>query len=195
MARRDHIGEKEPEDNAEHIKNQIKNNLNNPEMIEHMKMLLDQAASAAPSPEFAGGTEEQKEYLRLLAESDQSSYYDMLDENLGEINKIVAGTPSETYEFHTLGEHLQKETITFKPKETVNHPDHYLGDRQFEPIDVINDWNLNFQTGNAVKYISRVGRKGKDIEDLEKAIWYLQYEVKKLKEQPSAQYTFPGNGV
>lgn len=68
-------------------------------------------------------------------------------------------------------------------KEAINHPDHYLGERKYEPIDVINDWDLNFQTGNAVKYISRAGRKdpAKTIQDLEKAIWYLRWEVDNLK--------------
>lgn len=72
-------------------------------------------------------------------------------------------------------------------KETINHPDHYLGERKYEPIDVINDWGLNFQTGNAVKYISRAGRKNSDatIEDLEKAVWYLQWEINYLKSEKS----------
>lgn len=72
-------------------------------------------------------------------------------------------------------------------KETINHPDHYLGERKYEPIDVINDWGLNFQTGNAVKYISRAGRKNSDatIEDLEKAVWYLQWEINYLKGEKS----------
>lgn len=72
-------------------------------------------------------------------------------------------------------------------KETINHPDHYLGERKYEPIEVINDWGLNFQTGNAVKYISRAGRKNSDatIEDLEKAVWYLQWEINYLKSEKS----------
>lgn len=72
-------------------------------------------------------------------------------------------------------------------KETINHPDHYLGERKYEPIEVINDWGLNFQTGNAVKYISRAGRKNSDatIEDLEKAVWYLQWEINYLKGEKS----------
>jgi hypothetical protein len=70
-----------------------------------------------------------------------------------------------------------------KHKETIDHPNHYLGTRKFEPIDVINDWELNFQTGNAVKYISRAGRKNpeKTIEDLKKAVWYLEWEIKSLE--------------
>ena len=51
----------------------------------------------------------------------------------------------------------------------------------FEPIDVIEDWNLGFNLGNAVKYISRAGRKDDVITDLEKARWYLDREITKLK--------------
>lgn len=61
----------------------------------------------------------------------------------------------------------------------INHPSHYAANRIFEPIDVITDWQLDFCLGNAVKYISRAGRKEKDKEkeDIEKAIFYLQYYV------------------
>lgn len=56
--------------------------------------------------------------------------------------------------------------------EMVNHPAHYAEGRKYEPIAVIEDWNLNFSLGSAVKYISRAGRKDKDkvIEDLQKAV-------------------------
>lgn len=69
------------------------------------------------------------------------------------------------------------------------NPTHYRGDRQFEPIAVIEDWDLNYRLGNALKYISRNGRKpGEDPrEGLRKAIWYLEREIAALDE-PS-QYT------
>ena len=41
----------------------------------------------------------------------------------------------------------------------------------------IEDWNLGFNTGNAIKYIARAMHKGKLTEDLEKAIWYLRREI------------------
>ena len=65
------------------------------------------------------------------------------------------------------------------------NPSHYRGDRQFEPIAVIEDWNLNYRLGNAVKYISRNGRKpGEDPrEGLRKAIWYLEREIEALDGQ------------
>lgn len=66
------------------------------------------------------------------------------------------------------------------------NPSHYRGDRQFEPIAVIEDWGLNYRLGNALKYISRNGRKpGEDPrEGLRKAIWYLEREIAAL-DKPS----------
>ena len=61
----------------------------------------------------------------------------------------------------------------------INHPKHYCEGRKYEPIDVIEDWGLGMHGGNAVKYISRAGRKGDAIEDLEKARWYVDRYVQK----------------
>lgn len=61
------------------------------------------------------------------------------------------------------------------PKEKVVHPQHYGGDTVYETIKVIEAWRLDFHLGNAVKYISRAGRKEGStyVEDLEKAHAYL----------------------
>ena len=66
----------------------------------------------------------------------------------------------------------------------VNHPAHYRKDTGFEAIDVIEAWGLNFNLGNVVKYIGRNGKKDPDkyIEDLEKARWYLDREIKTRKQ-------------
>jgi len=61
--------------------------------------------------------------------------------------------------------------------ETVNHPPHYGGDTTYETIKVVEAWDLNFCLGNAVKYISRAGKKGDALEDLKKAQWYLSREI------------------
>jgi hypothetical protein len=53
--------------------------------------------------------------------------------------------------------------------DNINHPSHYT-DGKIEVIDYIEDKKLNFNLGNAVKYISRAGKKGDKIEDLKKAI-------------------------
>lgn len=72
----------------------------------------------------------------------------------------------------------------------IDHPAYYAEGRKYEPIDVIEDWDLDFSLGNAVKYISRAGRKqdyegqdqlNKTIEDLEKAKFYLNYKITSLK--------------
>jgi len=68
--------------------------------------------------------------------------------------------------------------------EQVNHPQHYGGeDNPYEAIKVIDAWELGFSLGNTVKYISRAGKKGKDkeLEDLRKALWYLQHHIETLE--------------
>ena len=65
----------------------------------------------------------------------------------------------------------------------VNHPAHYTTGK-IECIDFITDKKLNFARGNAVKYIVRAGMKdpAKEIEDLQKAVFYINYEIKCLEE-------------
>lgn len=63
----------------------------------------------------------------------------------------------------------------------VNHPSHYT-DGKIEVIDFIEDKNLGFCLGNAVKYISRAGKKdpSKEVEDLCKAKWYIERRIKEV---------------
>lgn len=65
--------------------------------------------------------------------------------------------------------------------DTVNHPAHYTYGK-IEVIDYIEDKGFGYNLGNAVKYISRAGKKNPDtlIEDLNKAIWYIKREIKRL---------------
>lgn len=66
------------------------------------------------------------------------------------------------------------------PEDAVNHPAHYGGeDNPYETIKVIEAWDLNFNLGNALKYISRAGKKdaAKAVEDLRKAKQYLDFEI------------------
>lgn len=68
------------------------------------------------------------------------------------------------------------------PNDPVNHPSHYTKGK-IEVADFIADQKLNFDRGNAVKYVCRAGSKdpSKEIQDLEKAIWYINHEIKMLK--------------
>lgn len=65
----------------------------------------------------------------------------------------------------------------------VEHPNHYGGDTTYEAIKVIENWSLGFCLGNTIKYISRAGKKdkAKELEDLQKASWYLNRHIEKLK--------------
>lgn len=73
--------------------------------------------------------------------------------------------------------------IGARESELIKRPSHYTAGRKYEPKDVIRDWELNFNLGSAVKYISRAGRKGDKIEDLEKARQFLDFEIEALKEE------------
>lgn len=85
-------------------------------------------------------------------------------------------------------EHMAAEGFDIDPDEpendAVNHPSHYNRGK-IEVIDFITDQGFNYARGNAVKYISRAGHKSPDteIEDLEKARFYIDYEIKRLKAQ------------
>lgn len=59
-----------------------------------------------------------------------------------------------------------------------NNQEHYKQGK-IEPIDVIEDWNLNFRLGNALKYIARCEHKENKIKDLKKALYYIQREIDK----------------
>jgi hypothetical protein len=62
----------------------------------------------------------------------------------------------------------------------VDHPPHYGGaDNLYEAIKVIEAWGLGFCLGNALKYISRAGKKDDAIQDLRKAAWYLNREIER----------------
>jgi hypothetical protein len=62
--------------------------------------------------------------------------------------------------------------------DVINHPDHYkVGG--IETIDFIEAKNLNYHLGNVVKYITRADHKGKRLEDLKKARWYLDREIER----------------
>lgn len=73
----------------------------------------------------------------------------------------------------------------------VNHPSHYTSGK-FEVIDIIQDQlglegMGNFCLGNAIKYICRAGKKdkAKTIQDLEKAVWYLNHYIDEVKASKS----------
>ena len=79
-----------------------------------------------------------------------------------------------------------------KEFDNVHKPAHYTEGRKFEPKDVIRDWGLNFNTGNAVKYLARAGRKDDIVQDLRKAQEYIQFEIDAIeaerKKEPKPEW-------
>jgi len=60
-------------------------------------------------------------------------------------------------------------------EDPVNKPKHYnVG---IEPIEAIESWKLGYNLGNVIKYVARADHKGKRLEDLKKARWYLDREI------------------
>jgi uncharacterized protein DUF3310 len=81
---------------------------------------------------------------------------------------VVEGATTKTY------------CVKHRERDMVNNPPHYTFGK-FEVIDVVEDWQLDFNLGNAIKYIARHRHKGKPLEDLKKAKWYLERAIKNLE--------------
>ena len=70
-----------------------------------------------------------------------------------------------------------------KMYDSIHKPSHYTRGRKYEPKDVIRDWGLNFNLGSAVKYISRAGRKDDTVQDLMKAVEFINFEIEAIREE------------
>ena len=93
---------------------------------------------------------------------------------------------SENYQIKWPGEDVKKHSEMYRlapDHDPVNHPSHYTAYKGFEVIDFTEQ--LNFNRGCAVKYIARAGKKDptrdSEIQDLEKARWYVDREIQRLK--------------
>jgi Protein of unknwon function (DUF3310) len=78
-------------------------------------------------------------------------------------------------------------------EEQVEHPTHYGGDTTYETIKVLKEWMTSeqfsgFCRGNALKYLSRAGKKGDLLTDLMKAQFYLDYEIKTLAQRQNEEH-------
>lgn len=59
---------------------------------------------------------------------------------------------------------------------------HYEATGEYDLIDIISDYKLNFSRGNVLKYIIRAGKKDDELQDLYKALDYLQREIQYVRE-------------
>lgn len=77
----------------------------------------------------------------------------------------------------------KEQTLVEKQKryhDPVNHPKHYTSHPSgIECIEVTR--HMNFNCGNAIKYLWRAGMKDAPIQDLEKAAWYIKDEIERLR--------------
>jgi hypothetical protein len=80
-----------------------------------------------------------------------------------------------------LGENRPLSKLNKQSSDSVDHPAHYTAYTGLEIIELVEQ--MNFNRGNAVKYIARAGLKSKDteIEDLKKAVWYINREIRRLE--------------
>lgn len=123
---------------------------------------------------------EQKGLIFLVGDKvrfKDSDTYD--DKQILTIQKIAANNNIMLQEFSGLWyapELFEHVLVQSKQRDNVNHPSHYTKGK-FEVIDVLEDWKLDFHLGNVVKYIARAQYKGDFVENLEKALWYLQRRI------------------
>ena len=94
--------------------------------------------------------------------------------------------PIKKYTFINLGKKAEMIEAN-KEKENVHHPKHYINGKSIcaacgSPIECIDvTRHLNFNIGNAMKYLWRHEHKNNAIEDLKKAVWYILDEISQLE--------------
>ena len=111
-----------------------------------------------------------KKVMEENAVKDAERMYEISKGRKEQRMKILAMTSSNTP--------LPSITMVEPQPDPVNHPAHYkVGG--IETIDFIEAKKLNYNMGNAVKYISRADHKGNKKQDLEKAKWYIDRELAK----------------
>lgn len=84
------------------------------------------------------------------------------------------------YNYNIAHEYISCNCMEKMQIDNVNSPIHYnVG--KIEVIEAIEDWKLNFNLGNVIKYIARCEHKENKKQDLEKAKWYIEREISKCK--------------
>ena len=126
----------------------------------------------------------EKDYVKFTLNN--KNIFGTVIESDGDYIKVSDG--NEIYEVDCSKVKVEKVSFSnTNKKEMVNHPNHYHPGI-YEAINVIEAWDLNFNLGSVVKYISRCGlkpdaelsKKEKALEDLRKATWYINREIERL---------------
>lgn len=93
---------------------------------------------------------------------------------------VIRVRPGDNNEGDTM--ETAKQEARKHENDLVNSPAHYAAGK-IEVAEALEDWDMNFRRGNAIKYIARAGKKlsAPEVQDLEKAIWYLKREIELIK--------------
>ena len=108
--------------------------------------------------------------IRLIGSPKAEGIIDLVD---GTFGYQVLWVNAEARAFHS----QQWVDRYYELVPTEKAPAHYVEGRTIEPRSVVKDWELNWNLGNALKYVARCGRKGDAVEDLRKAITFLEFEI------------------
>ena len=114
-----------------------------------------------------------KDFAELFADADKMVDLREIDEHGRETGrKVVCKVISAS---KSIGGKEVKQT----DNSLTVRPDYYNPDSDYEPRKVIKAWGLDWNLGNALKYIARCGKKANNSKliDLEKAITYIGFEI------------------
>lgn len=94
----------------------------------------------------------------------------------------VCGMVYDAHEYSTKCPHpsLAANPRVESPFDPVKQPKHYVTHPSGVECITVTE-HMNFCRGNAMKYLWRAGEKSNEIQDLEKAVWYIQREIARLK--------------
>jgi hypothetical protein len=111
-----------------------------------------------------------------LNENESLAVYDRLRQLRVELSEATA-IPAEPADVKQPG----KDEDIEEDNDPVNHPSHYTAYEGLEIIDLVEQ--MNFNRGNAVKYIARAGLKNPEteVQDLKKGVWYLEREIERIE--------------
>lgn len=117
-----------------------------------------------------------KELAEQAKKNKSSTIEELMPKTIADRMKVLRTVKAYEEKLKEYTKPLTKSSIREEVVDNVNHPPHYkVGG--IETIDFIEAKNLNYNLGNAVKYITRADHKGNRNEDLQKALWYLNREV------------------
>ena len=114
-----------------------------------------------------------KDFAELFADADKMVALREIDEHGRETGrKVVCKVVSASKSIG--GKEVKKEDNSL-----LIRPDYYNPDSAYEPRNVIKAWGLDWNLGNALKYIARCGKKANNSKliDLEKAMTYIGFEI------------------